>query len=298
MRIEAKNAVYSMDKNNEPTAKTDLPARLSFETKDCFGGQVKCEKDTLETLDFNHVNPATGPVYLNGVKPGDVIAVHIRDIKIKSPGVMVAAPGAGVLGEMVSQSQTLIVPVENGVAKFKDIELPLNPMIGVIGVAPAGEPVACGTPDNHGGNMDTTLICPGSTLYLPVQVEGALLAMGDLHAAMGNGEIMVSGVEVGGEVEVTVEKATELSMANPMVVTENVVAIIVSSEDLDVAVESATKEMAKFLEQNTDLSLNEAGMLMSACGNVEISQVVDPLKTARFSMSRSVMKKLGVGLAF
>ncbi|SHE94039.1 acetamidase/formamidase family protein [Desulforamulus putei] len=298
MKISRQHAVYSMDKNNVPVARVALPARLTFETLDCFGGQVKCERDTVETLDFMRVNPATGPVYLEGVKAGDVIAVHICDIKVKSPGVMVAAPGAGVLGGMVTESQTLLVPLENGVTRFKDLEIPLNPMIGVIGVAPAGEPVPCGTPDRHGGNMDTTLIAAGSTLYLPVQVDGALLAMGDLHAAMGDGEIMVSGVEVAGEVDVTVELAAGKKLNNPLVVTENVVATLASAGSLDEAVETAVKEMAELLQQEAGLSLNEAGMLMSACGNAEISQVVDPLKTARFTMPRRIMKKLGVTYAF
>ncbi len=298
MRISVHNVVYSMDKNNKPAAEAELPVRLTFETADCFEGQVKSESDTIEKLDFNRVNPATGPLYLKGVKAGDVIAVHIRDIRVHSPGVMVAAPGAGVLGDLVKESQTLIVPLENGTARFKDLQLPLNPMIGVIGVAPAGEAVPCGTPGAHGGNMDTTLIAPGSTLYLPVQVEGALLAMGDLHAAMGDGEIMVSGIEAAGEVDVTVERAAGMDLRHPLVVTDDAVSVIVSAETLDEAVETATKEMARFVERHTDLTLNEAGMLMSACGSTEISQVVDPLKTARFSMPRSIMKKLGVAAAF
>lgn len=298
MKISSNHSLYSMDKANSPVARVELPTRLTFETLDCFGGQVKCERNTIETLDFSRVNPATGPVYLEGVKPGDVIAVHIRDIKVKSPGVMVAAPGAGLLGELVTQSETMMVPIENGKARFKEIELPLNPMIGVIGVAPAGDSITCGTPDRHGGNMDTTLIKAGSTLYLPVQVEGALLAMGDLHAAMGDGEIMISGIEVAGEVDVTVELAAGKKLVNPLIVTEKVVATLASAESLDQAVEVATREMAQLLQEEEGLSLNEAGMLMSACGNAEISQVVDPLKTARFTMPRWVMKKLGVTYAF
>ncbi|MEG6520529.1 acetamidase/formamidase family protein [Desulfotomaculum sp. 1211_IL3151] len=298
MKISSDHSLYSMDKGNSPVARVALPARLTFETLDCFGGQVKSEADTLENLDFSRVNPATGPVYFNGIKPGDVIAVHIRDMRVKSPGIMIAAPGAGVLGNLVTKSETLILPIEKGMAKFKELAIPLNPMIGVIGVAPAGQPISCGTPDCHGGNMDTTLIKSGSTLYLPVQVEGALLAMGDLHAAMGNGEIMVTGVEVAGEVDVTVEIAAGKKLTNPLVVTEDQVATLASAVTLDEAVNIATQDMAQLLQEETELSINEAGMLMSACGNAEISQVVDPLKTARFTMPRWIMKRLGVTFAF
>lgn len=298
MFIAGDKFVFAMDKNNSPVAKASLPCRLTFETLDCFSGQIKCAQDTIETLNFDRVNPATGPVYLEGVQAGDVIAVHIRDIRVKSPGVMVAAPGAGVLGGLVKKSETLMIPIEGEKAVFKNLELPIKPMIGVIGVAPKGEAVPCGTPENHGGNMDTTLISAGSTLYLPVWVDGGLLALGDLHAAMGDGEIMVSGVEVAGEVDVTVTKVENLSISHPLVKTAEELAFIASAKTLDEAVELATIQAASFLEAETELSLNEAGMLMSACGNAEISQVVDPLKTARFTLPLEVLRKLGVSLAF
>lgn len=298
MFIKADQYIFAMDKNNSPVAKLALPCRLTFETSDCFSGQIKCSTDTIESLDFNRVNPATGPVYLEGVGKGDVLAVHIREIRVKSPGIMVAAPGAGVLGDLIQQSETLMVPLENGKACFKGLELPLNPMIGVIGVAPAGEPIPCGVPESHGGNMDTTLIAAGTTLYLPVQVEGALLALGDLHAVMGDGEIMVSGVEVAGEVDVTVTQAPSLKITNPIIKTSKELAFIASAKTLDEAIETATREMAKFLEAETALTLNEVGMLMSACGNAQISQIVDPLKTARFAMPLEILKKLGLPVAF
>lgn len=290
--------VYSMDKASPVAAKVDLPALLTFETLDCFAGQLCSEKDTLENLDFDHVNPATGPVYFNGIKAGDVIKVHIRDIRFGPQGIMVAAPEAGVLGGLIKESQTIMVPIENGIARVLNIDLPLKPMIGVIGVAPSGEAIACGTPGAHGGNMDNTLITVDSTLYLPVQVDGALLAMGDMHATMGDGEINVSGVEAPGEVDVTVEKAEGIKLNNPLIVTRNVVAAIASAPTLDDAVEQATIDMANLLQEYTGLTLNEAGMLMSACGNAEVCQVVDPLRTARFAMPAWVMRRLGFGIAF
>ncbi|SKC89823.1 acetamidase/formamidase family protein [Maledivibacter halophilus] len=298
MFISSKNHVYEMSKNNEVVTSVDLPSHLTFETLDCFEGQIKSEKDKLEKLSFDRINPATGPVYLKGVKPGDVIAVHIKDIRVNSPGVMIAAPKSGVLGDIIKESQTLMIPIDNGFAKFKGLAIPINPMIGVIGIAPSGEDIPCGTPDTHGGNMDTKLISKGSTIYLPSQVEGGLLSMGDLHAAMGDGEIVGTGVEVGGEVDVSIEKASNIKLKNPLVVTSSAISAIASAKTLDDAVDIATKDMASYLLKWTDLTLNEAGMLMSAWGNTEISQIVDPLKTARFSMPRDLMKKLGVGIAF
>ncbi|MDD9302326.1 MAG: acetamidase/formamidase family protein [Desulfobacter sp.] len=296
MFISKQTHVFALDRKNKPAATTDLPARLTFETIDCFSEQVRSEKDTL---DFDRVNPATGPVYFNGVNPGDVIGVHISDIRVKSPGVMLAAPDFGVLGDKVDQSRLKLLPIENHEVIFNDrVRLPVAPMIGVIGVAPEKEAVNCGTPGDHGGNMDTTLIKPGATVYFPVQVQGGLLAMGDLHAAMGDGEIMVSGVEVSGQVDVTVTRAYGLDITMPLVKTDEVFSFIASDEDVYQAIEKATAAMAAFLTQKAGLSLSEGGMLMSAAGDVEISQVVDPEKTARFSMPLAILRKLGVDTAF
>ena len=211
---------------------------------------------------------------------------------------MVAAPGAGVLGERVEAMQTKLLPIENNTVRFNRLELPVDPMIGVIGVAPAGDPVNCGTPGYHGGNMDTRTIRAGSSVYFPVQVEGGLLAMGDLHAAMGDGEIMVSGVEVSGEVDVTVSKASGLDLSMPMVKSADRLAMVASEETADLALSKAVNAMADFLTVQTDLDLNQAGMLMSACGHARISQIVDPAKTARFFHAAGHPAQAGCGGGF
>lgn len=298
MFIAKESHIFTMDKANEPVLQVGVPARLTFETLDCFAGQIVCASDALEKLDFDSINPATGPVYLDGIKAGDILKIHIRDIRFKDRGVMVAEPGAGILGHLVRQSQNLIVSIDRNEVHLLNLNLPLSPMIGVIGVAPSNDAIACGTPGTHGGNMDNKLITIDSTLYLPVEVDGALLAMGDLHACMGDGEIMVTGVEASGEVDVTVDKAADVVLQNPMVVTREVVATIASADTLDEAIKQATLDMAALLQNHTGLSLNEAGMLMSAAGDAQICQIVDPLATARFAMPAWIMRRLGASFAF
>ena len=117
-------------------------------------------------------------------------------------------------------------------------------MIGVIGVAPAGDDVPCGTPGSHGGNMDTRLIGDGATIYLPVQAPGALLAVGDLHAAMGDGEIAFTGVEVAGAVTLQVSLREDMSLTDPVLENDDTVATIASAETLDEAAKMATNAMA------------------------------------------------------
>ena len=203
--------IYAFDKNNPPQLRVKAGERIKIITKDCFSNQVD-EVNRLADINWNQINPATGPIFIEGAEAGDILKVSIDSITLADQGVCAVGPGFGLipLPEMVQK----IIPIRDQQLLFSDeIILPLNPMIGVIGVAPAGEPISTGTPAEHGGNMDTKLIKEGATLYLPIFVEGALFALGDLHAAMGDGEIGGSGVEVAGEVIVTLDLIKEQTLS-------------------------------------------------------------------------------------
>jgi len=292
-KISNENVIYKMDKNNSPVLTVSSGSEVVFSTKDALNNQITSPEQTINELDWSQINPATGPLYIEGAKPGDVLKVVIKKIDIEESGVMAAIPGAGLLGDKVVDAEVKIVPIENGYAKFNDkISFPVNPMIGVIGVAPPGDGIPCGTPDNHGGNMDNKLIAAGSTLYLPVFVDGALLAMGDIHAAMGDGEIMVTGIEISGEVTVEVEVIKGHTIENPILETDTHYYTIASHVDLLAAVKMATEDMLKIIMKYHDLSFNEAGMLISAIGDTQIAQVVDPLLTARFAVSKEYLENV------
>ena len=133
-------------------------------------------------------------------------------------------PGRGAFGDRLADTirETVVrpVPLRDGHAIFSDtIAIPLRPMIGVLGVAPYGDPVATFWPGRHGGNLDCRLVTTGNTLYLPVAAPGALLGIGDLHAAMGDGEIMLSGVEAAGEVTLRAEIVPSWPFTGPWVET-------------------------------------------------------------------------------
>ena len=179
---------------------------------------------------------------------------------------------------------------------FNDIEAPINKMIGVIGVAPEGEAVSCGTPGVHGGNMDNKMVEEGATLYFPVAVEGALFALGDLHAAMGDGEISGSGVEIAGEVTVTLDVIKGEKVKQPMLENDQVFSQIASAETLDEAANQAVSLMVERLVKKTGLPTSEITMLMSMVGQTEVCQIVNPLKTARFVVPKWLLKDLQISL--
>lgn len=295
-RIYAHNPIYAMSKDIPPILKVDPPAEVVFVTKDCFGGQIQHEETLPQELDFSQINPATGPLYVEGVKEGDVLEVFIKEIRIPHQAITVAVPGAGIFGDRITKGSTRILPIKDGEIFFGDISLPVRKMVGVLGVAPKEVAVSCGTPGPHGGNMDCSLITQGSRIFLPVFHQGALLAMGDLHGLMGDGEIMVSGAEVEGEVQVEVNRQVGLSLKNPLVLTQGVMATIASGEDLDGALLQAATDMQELLSLKTGKGLNEIGMLMSLCGEARICQVVDPLKTVRFEMPCQVLEQLSFQL--
>lgn len=198
MKIRAcDSSIYAMCAANEPAARVNSGDVIEFDTLDCFAGQLSRPEDKLDAVDWTHINPATGPVYIEGAEVGDTLKVTIEDIRFGPVGVMAAGGGMGEMAKALAEMRHTLMPIENGCITFSDkVKLPLRPMIGVIGVAPAnGEAIPCGSPGFHGGNMDNTMVTIGSTIYFPVFAPGALLAMGDLHAAMGDGEICGTGVE-------------------------------------------------------------------------------------------------------
>ena len=292
MKLTTDRVIFSFDKDNKPAAYIDAPATIDVETKDCFSNQLREPEDTIDGLDWDATNPATGPIYVNGAEPGDTLKVTINSIDIDEKGTVCALENEGTLGYMVSGAHVKIVSIEDGHAVFTpEIKIPVRPMIGVIGTAPAGDGINCGTPGKHGGNMDNTMVEAGAILYFPVAVPGALLALGDVHAVMGDGEIGVTGLEIPAEVNLTVEVIKGKAPEYPILENEDSFSIIVSMETVDEATVKATELMHDFLMKRMDMDSPEIIMLMSLAGNVEICQIVDPLKTVRFVFPKKYMAR-------
>ncbi len=180
---------------------------------------------------------------------------------------------------------------------YKDtVVVKQKPMLGVIGVAPAAGTVPNSTPGTHGGNMDCTLITSGAKLYLKVAVEGALFGCGDMHAVMGDGEVVVCGAETPGEVTLTPQVVDIPGLPTPFLENDEIVAVIASGETTDAAYKLALDMMHGFLTNVAGLSINDAAMLMSLVGNLKFCQVVDPLLTVRFEFPKSVLADYGYRL--
>lgn len=291
LEISSEQVIYSFNPDNESVAEAKPGDEVKFITKDCFSNQIRSENDLFSAVDWDTINPATGPLDIVGAEVGDTLVVEIKDIKVADKGVMATVPELGAFGGQIDKTETKVIHIEDGMAIFNDkIKLPIDPMIGVIGVAPGEDDIPCGTPERHGGNMDTRLIKKGSKLYFPVRVAGGRLAMGDLHAVMGDGEVSLCGLEIPGEVIVKVELVKNKQSEWPILETPDYWYIIASGDDLDQAADLALKNMLEFLEDRISMSRNDLVSLMSVAGSLEISQVVDPLKTVRMGISKQALK--------
>lgn len=289
--------LFFFDRDLEPVLTVKSGETVRIRTKDCFGNQLQGPEDQLSEIDWEAINPATGPIYVEGAVAGGTLKVHIDNIELDAQTSSCTGKDEGVCGDRFSDWATHFCKVEDGKVVWDErLSIPLAPMIGVIGVAPEGEPVNCGTPGKHGGNMDNTAIAAGATLYFPVAVDGALFGCGDMHAVMGDGEVSVSGAEVAGYATVTLTALPELSVPNPLIENDTHFGIIVSAESLDKAAELAVQQMVDLLASRTNESEADLVMLLSLVADVRVCQMVDPEKTVRFMVPKYVLDAIGFSL--
>ncbi|WBT08709.1 acetamidase/formamidase family protein [Corynebacterium sp. SCR221107] len=256
--------------------------RLLVHTMDCFSDSIVDESQLFSSVGWECINPATGPIAIEGAEPGDTLKVEVLSIKVGSVGTMTSHPDFGALPGTVEE-RTRKIKVINEVIQFDDrYKFPCRPMIGVIGTAPQVDTVPTGEPREHGGNMDTKEIVAGSTLYLPVNVEGANLALGDVHAIMGDGEVAVCGLEIAAEVEIEVSLIKGQPLPLPFLVSGDSAYTIASDRNLHTAVQESVRMMRDWISSNSTLDPTDTLLLLSLRGDTQISQIVDPQMTARF----------------
>ena len=236
----------------------------------------------------------TGPIWVDGAEPGDVLEVKIISVEPTIPyAVNFFGPGEGFLQDEFTYEYYKLTPLDlaRKVAKFsKNIEIPIRPFFGVLGVAPplfSGR-ISSGPPWIHTGNMDNKELVAGSTVYLPVHVKGALFSAGDGHAAQGDGEICVTALETSlrGTFQLSVRKGRRLSW--PRAETPGHFITMGFDEQLDTATRIAVNEMMDLLVKEKGLSREEAYILISDTVDLRITQLVDGKKGVHALLSKGI----------
>jgi acetamidase/formamidase len=253
-------------------------------------------------------NPETGPFYIEGAEPGDVIVVTIEKLETNRASAYsssLLAPYAvdpAAIAARVDRDPkriTWTIDKARGVARIDQtelqpggIELPLKPMLGCIGVAPARkEAIATGVPGAFGGNMDYASMGAGVKLMLAVNEPGALLFLGDGHARMGEGEIVGTGLETSMDVEFSVSLLKKKPIGWPRLETATHVMVLGSARPLLEALQHATTELQKWLIADYGMTERGAQILMGQAAEYEIANVVDPNFTVVAKMSKAVLPR-------
>jgi amidase len=275
LRISRENKTYTYDARNEPVARASVKDTVLFETVDCFDDQLKTDKDLAHMIDMAHINPNTGPLFIEGAAPGDILVVKVIDIEPEDHAVATLIPGEGVLQDRAPGPVTKICAIEDRMTIFhEDIVIEPRLMVGTVGTTPLDR-TPTGLPGNHGGNMDVPTMGIGASLYFPVFVPGGLFQMGDVHSAMGDGEICI-GMECGAQVTVRIDALIKgRFLPGPMVENEDRWGIVANAATFEDAARLAVRRTAGFLTQRLDMTLEDAALLISTACDVKVAQWAD-----------------------
>jgi amidase len=245
---------------------------VAVATRDALDGKVRPGMTEKPVID--RANPATGPIAIEGLYPGQTLAIDILAIDVAAAGYLTF----GGKPRFFEQS--------GGVIEFgPGVRVPLAPMIGTIGVMPATGSYSTMIPGDFGGNMDTRDIAAGATLYLQAQLPGGLLALGDVHSVQGDGETSGQGIETEAEVILRARILSQGLSPHPYLIRNGQLMIIVSADTLDEAAKQAVEAMASVIVEHSSLTYAEARMLISIAGHLRVGQIVNPRRTVRVAIA-------------
>lgn len=265
---------------------------VTLETKEASGGQIRPTATLAELaqLDFAQTNPVTGPVYIDGAMPGDVLKVTLLEFRPTGWGWTANIPGFGLLADQFpdpalhlwSYDPRGVMPALFGPGG----RVPLKPFCGTIGIAPAEPGLHSVVPPRRvGGNLDIRDLSTGSELFLPVEVPGGLFSLGDTHAAQGDGEVCGTAIESPMEVTIRLDLLKGEALAFPRFTTPGPVTRHLDAKgydattgvgpDLMEASRAATGGMIELLSRRHGMAPVDAYMLCSVAGDLRISEIVD-----------------------
>ena len=282
---------YVWDNALEPALEVEDGAIVELHVRDASDEQISADSgpEDVTKLDFDHVNPVSGPVFVKDAKPGDVLVVELLELHPPEWGWTALIPGFGLLADEFPEPWLRIsrVDAESGRVAWSDgISLPYRPFPGTIGLAPAEpgqHPIL--PPSRWGGNLDTKHLVVGTTLFLPVGVDGALFSLGDTHAAQGDGEVCGTAIETAMDVVVRLSVRRDFQVDAPQYqVAEGALAAAEHSAyhvctgvgpDLMEAAKDAVRATIRRLEDEHGLPREEAYALCSVAVDLRIHELVD-----------------------
>lgn len=280
-------------RNNKPKLTVSSGQTVTFDAIDSSNGQLTPASDAsaIGTLDLGIANPVFGPIYIENAQPGDVLKVEVLNLEVADWGWSAIIPGFGLLAEDFPEPEIQIWSLDQkkGFAQLKDVQIPLRPFLGCMGLAPGDDSeLSTVPPTHHGGNMDCRELGIGSTVYLPVQTAGALFSCGDGHAAQGHGEVCGTAIETPIRATLRFEVCKNqpwvtaphyqtppvAQIANPLPDVGSYGTLGISPDLFDAA-KSATRSFIQWLVATKGLTRSEAYILASVAGDLKIAEIVN-----------------------
>jgi amidase len=276
-RIGRDEIIWAFGPELEPVLEVEPGETVTFETNDCFTGQITSEDDLVTEIDFDRVNSATGPVAVKGAEPGDSLVAEILDVRPVEVGFACLIPGFGQLIDQVESPITRLFRVENGWIEMNErVRFPAKPMVGVVGVATDDESLTTGLAGRHGGNLDDHLHGKGARMYFPVRQPGGLFAVGDMHASMGDGEICFTGVEIAGEVDIRFDLLKGKQATWPVTELADRWVPHATADDYDQALRLCCEEAARLLVDEWHFTIEDAFIFLSVACDAGVAQACKP----------------------
>jgi amidase len=284
-KISKDHVVRTFDSAHVPALRVWPGEVFVMETNDRFRDWNDGKSWPMEQLTV-----MTGPVYIEGAAPGQVLAVDILDIRpTQGFGYVITIPGYGAFKDQI-EFRKKIVPIEGNQIRYSEkITLPFAPNVSKIGLAPANGSRPSNAAGAFGGQLSNSQLGPGATVYLPVFVEGGLLTIEDVHAKMGDGEVAGSAVEIAAEVTLRCGIASELQLSHPLVVTRKEVLMMGEGETVEAAVRIALDNLASLLMERTGADMTEVAMLVSTAADIRISEMGSASRHVRVAIAREIV---------
>jgi len=292
-RLSRDQVIWSFGPDLDPVLEVEPGETVTFETNDCFTGQIRSEDDLVTEIDLSRINSATGPVAVRGAEPGDSLVAEILDVRPAEWGVATLIPGFGQLIEQVRAPLTRLFDVVDGEIRMNDrVRFPAQPMVGVVGVATAGEQLSNGLAGQHGGNLDDHFHGRGARIYFPVRQPGGMFAVGDMHASMGDGEICFTGVEIAGEVDVRFGLLKGKQARWPVTELEDRWLPHATAPEYGEALELVAEEAARLLVDEHGFTIEDAFLFLSVACDAGVAQACKPAPGGFGTIARFSIPKL------
>jgi acetamidase/formamidase len=265
---------YEISRHNPPALTVAPGETVSVETEDAFSGQIRKEGDRRDADKMPYGNPQSGPIYVEGAEKGDTLAVRIERIEARIGQAATRTGGPGGLGEYLGLDVphgTRICPVREGRVWWSErLGIPYAPMVGTIGTAPEMGVPTTGPAGPHGGNMDIKEVTEGNTIYLPVFVPGALLHLGDAHAAQGDGELCTTALEMPATVTITVDLLKGKSIPRPRIRSPQEIMAVATGTPMERSVARAYADLVLWMEDDYGIPRWEGFNLCTQVGSISV----------------------------